>query len=125
MLLVAAGLLLRSFAKLTAVNPGLKVQHIVKAEIPLPRAQYSAPQQWIAFCDELLRQMQSEPGLENSAITLPAPIADRNAEVPFNIVGEAPLSANTSRTADYVSVSSDYFRTMGIPLLAGRSTSAT
>jgi predicted permease len=120
MLLVAAGLLLRSFAKLTAVNPGFNVQHIVKAEIPLPRAQYSTPQQWIAFSDELLRQMQSEPALEDSAVTLPAPIADRNAEVPFDIVGEPPPSANTSRTADYVSVSSDYFRTMGIPLLAGR-----
>jgi putative ABC transport system permease protein len=121
MLLVAAGLLLRSFAKLTAVavNPGFNVQHIVKAEIPLPRAQYSTPQQWIAFSDKLLRQMQSEPGLESAAVTLPAPIADRNAPVPFDIVGEPPLSANTSRTADYVSVSSDYFRTMGIPLLAG------
>jgi putative ABC transport system permease protein len=64
--------------------------------------------------------MQSEPGLEDSAVTLPAPIADRNAPVPFDIVGEPPLSASTSRTADYVSVSSDYFRTMGIPLLAGR-----
>ena len=120
MLLVAAGLLLRSFAKLTAVNPGFNVQHIVKAEIPLPRAQYSTPQKWIAFSDELLRQMQSESGLEDSAVTLPAPIADRNAEVPFDIIGEPPLSANTSRTADYVSVSSNYFRTMGIPLLAGR-----
>jgi putative ABC transport system permease protein len=120
MLLVAAGLLLRSFAKLAAVNPGFHVQHIVKAEIPLPRAQYSTPQQWIAFSDELLRQMQSEPGLEDSAVTLPAPIADRNAPVPFDIVGEPPLSVNTSRTADYVSVSSNYFRTMGIPLLAGR-----
>ena len=59
-LLVAAGLLLRSFAKLTAVNPGFNVQHIVAAEIPLPRAQYSTPQQWIAFSNELLRQMQSE-----------------------------------------------------------------
>jgi hypothetical protein len=49
MLHVAAGLLLRSFAKLTAVDPGFNVQHIVKAEIPLPRARYSTPQQWIVF----------------------------------------------------------------------------
>lgn len=70
------------------INPGFNVQHIVAAEIPLPRAQYSTPQQWIAFSNELLRQMQSEPGLEDSAVTLPAPIADRNAEVPFDIIGE-------------------------------------
>ena len=63
-LLVAAGLLLRSFAKLTTVNPGFNVEHIVKAEVLLPRTQYSTPQQWIAFSDELLRQLQWEPGLE-------------------------------------------------------------
>ena len=120
MLLVGAGLLLRSFAKLTAVNPGFNVEHIVKAEVSLPRAQYSTPQQWIAFSDELLRQLQSEPGLEDSAVALPEPIADGNVNITFQIVGEPPLSASTSRTADYVSVSHNYFRTMGIPLLAGR-----
>ena len=120
MLLVGAGLLLRSFAKLTAVNPGFNVEHIVKAEVSLPRAQYSTPQQWIAFSDELLRQLQSEPGLEDSAVALPGPIADGNVNITFEIVGEPPLSASTSRTADYVSVSHNYFRTMGIPLLAGR-----
>jgi putative ABC transport system permease protein len=120
MLLVGAGLLLRSFAKLTAVNPGFNVEHIVKAEVSLPRAQYSTPQQWIAISDELLRQLQSEPGLEDSAVTLPGPIANGNVNITFDIVGEPPLSASTSRTADYVSVSHDYFRTMGIPLLAGR-----
>jgi hypothetical protein len=77
MLLVAAGLLLRSFAKLTAVNPGFNVQDIVKAEIPLPRAQYSTPQQWIAFSDELLRQMQSEPGLDRHSSR-----ADRGSKCP-------------------------------------------
>ncbi len=120
MLLVGAGLVLRSLAKLTAVNPGFNVEHIVKAEVSLPRAQYSTPQQWIAFSDELLRQLQSEPGLEDSAVTLPGPIADGNVNITFEIVGEPPLSASTSRTADYVSVSHNYFRTMGIPLLAGR-----
>ncbi len=120
MLLVGAGLLLRSFAKLTAVNPGFDVQHIVKAEISLPRAQYSSPQQWIAFCDELLRKLHSEPGLKQSAVALPAPIADGNVNLGFDIVGRPPASASASRTADYVSVSREYFRTIGIPLLAGR-----
>jgi predicted permease len=120
MLLVGAGLLLRSFAKLTAVNPGFNAEHIVKAEVSLPRTKYSTAQQWIEFSDQLLRQLQSEPGLEDSAVTLPGPIADGNVNITFDIVGEPPLSESTSRTADYVSVSRDYFRTMGIPLLAGR-----
>ena len=119
-LLAGAGLLLRSFAKLIAVNPGFNFQHIVKAEISLPRAQYPTPQHWMNFFDELLRQMQSEPGLKESAVTLPAPIADGNVNLAFDIVGKLGRSSNTSRTADYVSVSTAYFRTMGIPLLAGR-----
>src|SRR5580704_6350509 len=48
-LLVTAGLLLRSFAKLTSVSPGFDPQHIVKADISLPQFQYSTPQQWAAF----------------------------------------------------------------------------
>jgi putative ABC transport system permease protein len=120
MLLVAAGLLLRSFAKLTAVNPGFEVQHMVIAEVDLPRSQYSTPQQWIAFSDELLRQLRSEPGLKDSAVTIPAPIAYICGTVPFDIVGRPPISANTSRIGDYFTVSTEYFRAMGIPLVAGR-----
>jgi predicted permease len=120
MLLVAAGLMLRSFAKLIAVNPGFDVQHVVTAEVSLPRFQYSTPQQWIAFSEELLRQMQSEPGLRDCALSVPAPIAFGSINLPFDIIGRPPASASTSRAADYVSVSPSYFRTMGIPLLAGR-----
>jgi putative ABC transport system permease protein len=111
---------LRFGLRMLRKNPGFNVEHIVKAEVSLPRAQYSTPAQWIAFSDELLRQLQSEPGLEDSAVTLPGPIADGNVNITFDIVGEPARSASTSRTADYVSVSHDYFRTMGIPLLAGR-----
>ncbi len=119
-LLLAAGLLLRSFAKLMSVSPGFDVQHIVKADVSLPRFQYSTPQQWTAFSDELLARIQAQPGLQDSAVAVPRPIADGFVNLGFDIVGNPPLSAGTSRTADYVSVSPSYFRVMGIPLLAGR-----
>jgi putative ABC transport system permease protein len=119
-LLVTAGLLLRSFARLTSVSPGFDAQHIVKANISLPQFQYSTPQQWAAFSEELLARIQSDPGLQDSAVVVPRPIADRNVNLPFDIVGNPRSSAGSSRTADYVSVSPDYFRVMGIPLLAGR-----
>lgn len=119
-LLVAAGLLLRSFSNLMSVNPGFDAQNIVKADISLPQFQYSKPQQWIAFSDELLPRIQSQPGLRDSAIAVPQPIADGCANLGFDIVGRPPLSAGTSRTADFVSVSPKYFHVMGIPLLAGR-----
>ena len=119
-LLVAAGLLLRSFAKLMSVSPGFDVQHIVKADISLPRFQYSTPQQWIAFSDELLARIQAEPGLQDSAVVVPRPLADRYVNLGFDIVGNPPSSAGASRAANYVAASPDYFRVMGIPLVAGR-----
>jgi predicted permease len=119
-LLVTAGLLLRSFSKLMSVSPGFDAQHIVKADISLPQFQYSTPQQWAAFSEELLGRIQSDPGLQDSAVVVPRPITDRNVELPFDIVGNPPSSAGASRTANFVSVSPGYFRVMGIPLLAGR-----
>jgi putative ABC transport system permease protein len=119
-LLVAAGLLLRSFSRLMSVSPGFNVQHMVKADISLPRFQYSAPQQWAAFSDELLARIQAQPGLEDSAVAVPVPIADGFINLGFDIVGNPPVFAGASRTANYVSVSPDYFRVMGIPLVAGR-----
>jgi len=119
-LLVAAGLLLRSFTNLTLVRPGFDLQHVLKAEVSLPQFQYSTPQQWNAFSDELLARIQAEPGMQDSAVAVPLPIADGFINLGFEIAGNPPLAPGTSRTADYVSVSPDYFRVMGIPLLAGR-----
>jgi predicted permease len=119
-LLVAAGLVLRSFVKLTSVRPGFDVQHVMKAAVSLPRFQYSTPQQWVAFSDELLARIQAQPGMRDSAIAVPLPITDGFINLGFDIPGTPPPSAGTSRTANFVSVSPDYFRVMGIPLLAGR-----
>ena len=119
-LLVAAGLLLRSFSKLTSVSPGFDAQHIVKAEVSLPQFQYSKPEQWTAFSDQLLAGIQAQPGLQDSAIAIPVPIADGFINLAFEIAGVPPASPSDSRLANYVSVSPNYFRVMGIPLLSGR-----
>jgi putative ABC transport system permease protein len=119
-LLVTAGLLLRSFARLTSVGPGFDTQHLIKADISLPQFQYSTPQQWAAFSEKFLAGIQSDPGLQDSAVVVPRPIVDPNVSLPFDIVGNPPSSEGASRTASYVSVSPDYFRVMAIPLLAGR-----
>ena len=119
-LLVVAGLLLRSFSNLTSVKPGFDVQHVLKASISLPQFQYSKPQQWIAFSDELLAHIQAQPGMRDSAMAVPLPITDGFINLAFDIPGTPPASAGTSRTANFVSASPNYFRVMGIPLLAGR-----
>ena len=120
-LLLAAGLLLRSFSKLMAVSPGFEAQHLVTADISLPRFQYSTPQQWTAFSDQLLARLHAQPGLRDTAVAVPRPIIDGNVNLGFEIAGDPAASASASRTANFVSVSPEYFRVMQIPLLSGRA----
>jgi predicted permease len=119
-LLVTAGLLLRSFARLTSVSPGFEAQHIVKADISLPQFKYSTPQQWTAFSEALLAQIEVQPGMKQSAVVVPMPIIQGSVNLGFDIVGTPPASEAESRSADYASVSPEYFHVMEIPLLAGR-----
>ncbi len=119
-LLVAAGLLIRSFSKLTAVSPGFDTAHIVKANVALPRDQYKTPQQWLAFTGDILARVQAEPGMQDAALVVPTPLADGSIRVPFEIIGQPPASAAESRTGNYVATTPNYLRVMGIPLIAGR-----
>ena len=119
-LLVAAGLLLRSFSNLISVNPGFNSEHTLQANIDLPISQYATPKQWAAFSSTLLANLQAQPGLQNSAVVLPRPISDGQVNLGFSIDATPPLSPGSSRTADFVSISPEYFRIMAIPQLAGR-----
>ena len=120
MLLVGAGLLIRSFAALVSVNPGFETRKILKAEVSLPRFQYSTPQQWVAFSNELLARVQAEPDLKDAAVAVPLPLANQSVNLPFLMANAPRLPAGRINSADYVAVSPGYFQVMGIPLLRGR-----
>ena len=118
--LVGAGLLLRSFSRLLAVSPGFETEHVVKAEISLPRFQYAKPEQWNAFANDLMRRLHGRPDLQNSSIAAPLPILDGAITLPFVIAGNPPLPQGTADTANYVTASPQYFGVMGIPVMRGR-----
>src|SRR5579884_936429 len=120
-LIVAAGLLARSFLSLTSVNPGFNPERVLMARVSLPQYQYSTPQQWTVFSSTLLERVQAQPGLRDSALAVPLPLADGYINLGFSIPGAPPLPPGTPATADYVSVSPEYFRVLGIPLLRGRA----
>ena len=120
-LLVGAGLLIRSFITLTSVNPGFRSDHLTKAEVQLPQFEYSTPQQWTGFANDLLARIQAEPGMRDSAVAIPLPLANGFINLGFEIEGVAAPPSSKSRTANYVATSPEYFRVMGIPLLQGRS----
>jgi predicted permease len=120
-LLIGAGLLIRSFAALLAVNPGFETRNMLRAEVPLPRFQYPMPQQWVAFSNDVLQRIQSEPGLQDTAVVIPLPFPDQSpVNLPFSIVNGPPLPPGRSTTGDYVAISPNYFHVAGIPLLRGR-----
>ncbi len=112
---------MRSFALVTSVNPGFDSTNVTEAEVSLPQFQYSTPQQWTAFSNELLARLHAQPGLRDSALAAPLPM-DRQgqASLAFSIVGNPPLAPGESDSADYTTASPDYFRVMRIPLLRGR-----
>jgi predicted permease len=119
-IVVAAGLLVRSLIRMTEVDPGFQPEHLLKAEVSLPRYQYKTPQQWSAFSDALLQRIQAQPGMENTAVAVPLPIANGFVNLTFVLPDHAPLPPGESNSADYVSVTPKYFAVMGIPLLRGR-----
>jgi putative ABC transport system permease protein len=119
-LLTGAGLLLRSFAHLLSVSPGFETEHLVKAEVSLPRYQYAKPEQWRAFTDELMMRLQTQRGLEKSALAVPLPILDNSINLPFTIAGNPPQPQGKANMANYVSASPGYFQVMGVSLIRGR-----
>jgi len=120
-LVVGAGLLVRSLMAMTSVNPGFEAAHVLRAEVSLPRYQYSTPRQWTAFSNMLLERVHAQPDLKDSALAVPLPVVDSAVNLEFSIVGHAALPPGMPATADYVSISPGYFQVMGIPLLRGRS----
>ena len=120
-LLIGAGLLIRSFAALMAVNPGFATRGMLKAEVNLPQFIYSKPYQWVDFANDALGRIQSEPDLEDTAIAVPLPLADQSLNLAFSILNGPPLPPGRQNTADYEAISPNYFHVVGIPLLRGRS----
>lgn len=120
-LLIGSGLLLRSLARVLSVDPGFDPKQVIEAEVSLPRFLYSTPLQWTAFSNELLANLHAQPGFGDSALAGPLPM-DRQgaAALPFSIVGAPAQLPGQVSSADYATVSPEYFRTMRIPLLRGR-----
>lgn len=120
-LVVGAGLLLRTLHALTNVNAGLDVHQVWKVDVSLPQYEYRTPAQWTAFADQLMAGIREEPGLAESAIGVPLPLIQLAVTLPFQIVGRpAKPPGSAPDTAHYVAISLNYFRVMRIPQLAGR-----
>lgn len=119
-LLIGAGLMLRSFLRLTKIDPGFNSQHALTMQIPLSEAKYKEDQQAVAFYDEALERLRALPGVEAVGTTHVLPLSGTDSNRPYIVAGRPLPEPGKETAASYRVISSDYFRAMGIPLLQGR-----
>jgi predicted permease len=119
-LLIGAGLMLRSFLNLLHLDPGFQTDHIITAMLSLPYERYKTPQSLIHFYEELPRGIRSLPAVESVGLGSDIPWTgyDDNAGG-FTIEGRHP-QPHEEFHARYHMATSGYFRALGIPLLRGR-----
>jgi putative ABC transport system permease protein len=132
-LMVGAGLLLRSFWNLLSVSPGFRPDNVVVSQIWLPTPNNpmmnlypNAPKQ-AALSREIIRRVSALPGVKEVAIGTQGslPLSRAKNLTPIVIDGRQPASAAEAPTAEISSVTPDYFKLLGTPLLAGRFFSET
>jgi putative ABC transport system permease protein len=122
-LLVAAGLLMKSFARLAAVDPGYDAANVMTVEINLPTTRYS-PQLAAAFRNEVLERLAG-PRVEAAAFTGTLPLTPGEMVAAFRPEGRINAADARPVTANVRVVTEDYARVMGIPLVEGRMLAPT
>jgi putative ABC transport system permease protein len=120
-LMVGAGLLVRSFNNLQRIDPGFNPDHIFTARVALVQSRYPEEAKQKAFFAALLERVRALPGVESAAVVLMRPLSGTVGwDPPFAIEGQSPEEQTANPYANYEAISPGYFRTMGIGLLRGR-----
>src|SRR5688572_6710824 len=119
-LLLAAGLLVRSFNKLTAVDLGFDRDNVLTAQISLPRSKYKQPEKTLAFQQELLQRVKALPGVQSAGAINHTPLTGFAMIVFTEIEGNPPIDRKEDLAIGAGVVSPEYFQTLRIPLLSGR-----
>jgi putative ABC transport system permease protein len=119
-LLVGAGLLLRSAVALQRAELGFRPDHVLTAEFRLPPAKYAEPRAIAAFFRQTLERLRAVPGIESAALVRAVPFSGNDGSTTFQVEGQPEPPRGREPIAQLNIVSPDYFRTMGIRQLEGR-----
>ena len=119
LLLIGAGLLVRSFYSLMKVDPGFSSENVVALQVFRPR-NLQNPEQLVNFVERSLDSVESVPGVSSAAIISTPPFIRFEQDAPFIISGQSPPPRGSEPTAFYAEVSSNYIDVMSIPLISGR-----
>ena len=123
-LLVGAALLIRSFVGLRSVDPGLDPRNVFTFQTSLAGGAYSTTASVSAFTTQVVRRVESLPGVEAAASTIVLPV-EAGVDLPFRIVGKPPAQGEYNGDEQWRSVSPHYFNVFKIPLLRGRAFTET
>jgi putative ABC transport system permease protein len=125
MLLVGAGLLLRSFERLSSQLPGFQPQNLLVADIPLSTNAYAKSPDRMTFFDRVLEKLRATPGVISAGGATTLPVTGTGSAIHFNIEGRAPNSPHDYVIIGYRPVTAGYLETLGVPLIHGRFIAAS
>jgi putative ABC transport system permease protein len=118
-LLIGAGLLIRSFVKLLNTSPGFETRGVLIADIPLSRSRYATEEQQAAFTRQVIERARELPGVASAAAMNIVPLSGDGRQSSFTVEGR-PVPPGQEPDGEVTTVTPDYFRTMAIPLRSGR-----
>ena len=121
MLLVSAGLLIRSFLQLVRTDPGFNSENLITMNLVLPAAKYKDESQRAAFYSDLVHRVEGLPGVELAAAVNHLPLGGSNSSTSFLVEGFPEPPPGQEFDGRYRVCTPDYFKTMGIAVLKGRS----
>lgn len=120
MLLIGAGLLIRSFERLSSVAPGFATDHLLIADLPVSPTSHPNPAERMGFFDSVLQRLSALPGVESASAASTLPVSGAGAIIHFNIQGRPPKNPGEYVMANYRVVSPGYLKSLRVPLLQGR-----
>jgi putative ABC transport system permease protein len=123
MLVIGAGLLIKSFWMLQRVDPGFRAEGVLSASLNLPFSKYPEPVQINNFNRQLLDRISTLPGVKSATIAYDPPLQSNWLDS-FEIEGRVPSSDNQSPSANFIPVGPNYFETVSVQLVAGRKFTA-
>jgi len=119
-LLIGAGLLLKSFWRLQRVDAGLKPEHVVTMSLALPEAKYPNPESLFKFRQQFLQRVNALPGVEAAGMINLLPLQNWGYNGDIYIEGDPPYPPGQAPISEFRTVGGNYFQSLGIPLVAGR-----
>ncbi len=121
MLLIGAGLLIRSLVALQNVDAGFEPNNVLTMRIDLPRQKYNTPEKTVNFFGQLETRVAGLPGVEAVGFITELPLGGQSNDMPFTVEGRPAATSNAGFSADFRRVNQNYFGAMQIPLRRGRN----